>query len=127
MHAHDSSLLVLLILLPLAGAIFNGLLGKKLKDQVVHTFACAAVGVPALLAWFLFFQLLGLEGHGRALHQVLFPWIHVGEFQINFGLLDRVVQYARESRVPCGPRHGFAEEGAIVQPLGCLGQEATHC
>ena len=86
MHAHDSSLLVLLILLPLAGAIFNGLLGKKLKDQVVHTFACAAVGVPALLAWFLFFQLLGLEGHGRALHQVLFPWIHVGEFQINFGL-----------------------------------------
>lgn len=86
MHAHDTSLLAILLVLPLVGSLINGFLGKRLKTQVIHGIACGAVGVAALLAWVLFFQMLGLEEHDRALHQVLFPWIHVGEFQINFGL-----------------------------------------
>ena len=87
MHAEHTSLLALVIGLPLLGAIFNGLTGRKLKnDTLVHTVALAAVAIPAALAWVLFFQLLGMDEHGRALHQVLFPWIHVGSFQIDFGL-----------------------------------------
>jgi len=87
MHAEHSSLLAVVIALPLLGALFNGLTGRKLKnDTLVHSVALAAVAIPAVLAWVLFFQLAGMDEHGRALHQVLFPWIHVGSFQIDFGL-----------------------------------------
>jgi NADH-quinone oxidoreductase subunit L len=86
MHAHDTSLLAVLLVLPLIGSIVTGLWGKKLNDQLVHRIACGAVGASALIAWVLFFQMVGMEEHDRAFHQVLFPWIHVGDFQINFGL-----------------------------------------
>ncbi|MCO4771816.1 MAG: NADH-quinone oxidoreductase subunit L [Deltaproteobacteria bacterium] len=87
MHAEHTSLLAVVIALPLLGALFNGLTGRKLKnDTLVHSVALAAVAIPAVLAWVLFFQLLGMDEHGRALHQTLFPWIHVGSFQIDFGL-----------------------------------------
>jgi len=87
MHAEHTSLLAVVIALPLLGAIFNGLTGRKLKnDTLVHSVALAAVAIPAALAWVLLFQLLGMDEHGRALHQTLFPWIHVGSFQIDFGL-----------------------------------------
>jgi len=45
-----------------------------------------SVAITAVLAWILFFQLLGLGEHDRALHQVLFEWIHVGSFAADFGL-----------------------------------------
>ena len=87
MHAEHSSLLVLLIALPALGALFNGLTGRKLKsDRLVHTVALAAVAIPAVLAWVLFFQLAGMDAHDRALEQTLFNWIHVGAFQIDFVL-----------------------------------------
>ena len=86
MHAHDTSLLAILLVLPLLGALFNGLVGKKLKTRVIHGIACGAVGGSALISWVLFFQMLGLEGHDRAFHQIVFEWIHVGDFHVNFGL-----------------------------------------
>ena len=87
MHAEHSSLLFLLIALPALGALFNGLTGRKLKnDKLVHTVSIAAVAIPAVLAWVLFFQLAGMDEHNRALEQTLFNWIHVGDFQIDFTL-----------------------------------------
>ena len=87
MHATHSSLLVLLIALPLLGFLFNGLTGRKLKsDKLAHTVGIAAVAIPAVLAWVLFFQLAGLDEHDRALEQTLFSWIHVGAFKIDFAL-----------------------------------------
>ncbi len=87
MHATHSSLLVLLIALPLLGFLFNGLTGRKLKsDKLAHTVGIAAVAIPAVLAWVLFFQLAGLDEHDRALEQTLFSWIHVGSFQVDFAL-----------------------------------------
>ena len=87
MHAEHSSLLFLLIALPALGALFNGLTGRKLKnDKLVHTVAIAAVAIPAVIAWVLFFQLAGMDHHNRALEQTLFNWIHVGSFQIDFTL-----------------------------------------
>jgi NADH-quinone oxidoreductase subunit L len=87
MHAEHTSLLALVIALPLLGALFNGITGRLLKnDRIVHTVAIAAVALPAVLAWVLFFQLLGMDEHGRALEQTLFPWIHVGEVRVDFAL-----------------------------------------
>ncbi len=87
MHATHSSLLVLLIALPLIGFLFNGLTGRKLKsDKLAHTVGITAVAIPAVLAWVLFLQLAGMDEHSRALEQTLFQWIHVGSFQIDFVL-----------------------------------------
>ncbi len=86
MHAHHSSLLALVVLLPLVGSAINGFFGRKLSTSAVHWIGCGAVAVPAAIAWLLFAQLLGMEPHDRALQQVLFPWIHVGSFQVDFGL-----------------------------------------
>ena len=59
MHAHDSSLLAILVLLPLIGAAVTGLAGKRyLSVKAIHTIACGTVGIAALLAWVLFFQLI---------------------------------------------------------------------
>jgi NADH-quinone oxidoreductase subunit L len=86
MHAHPTSLLGLLILLPLAGSIINGLIGKRIPDRVVHTIAVGVMVAAAALGWVLFAQLVGMPAHDRALHQVLFPWVHVGSFAVDFGL-----------------------------------------
>jgi len=86
LEASGTTLLGVLVLLPLLGAIVNGLVGKRLPNKVVHTIACGTVGAGALIAWALFAQLAGMEEGSRALHQVVFPWIHVGSFTVDFGL-----------------------------------------
>jgi NADH-quinone oxidoreductase subunit L len=93
MHAAHTSLLGLVIGLPLAGAVFLGLAtaigartGKSLRSQVVNFVGVGSVAASAALGWLLFFQLLAMDEHGRALHQVLFEWIHVGSVAVDFGL-----------------------------------------
>jgi NADH-quinone oxidoreductase subunit L len=93
MHATHTSLLGLVIALPLLGAIVLGLgtaigarTGKALRTPLVNAIGVGSVAIAAVLAWLLFFQLLGLSEHDRALHQVLFEWIHVGSFAADFGL-----------------------------------------
>jgi len=86
-HVETSFALVFIALFPLLGAITNGLLGKRVFDNgpMVHVVAVGSAGVAALIGWWQFFVLMGLGGeHGAALRQVLFPWIHVGAFQIDF-------------------------------------------
>ncbi len=82
----STGLLAPIVGLPLLGAAINGLVGKKLPTSAIHTIALLCVGVPAILAWMLFMQLTGLEPHARNLEQVLFPWIHVGDFHVDFAL-----------------------------------------
>ena len=86
MEGHETSLLAFVIGLPLLGAAINGLVGRRFSPQVVHSVGLAGVGLPAILAWALFAQLLGLEPEGRLLTQTLFPWIHVGTFKVDFAL-----------------------------------------
>jgi len=93
MHAAHTSLLGLVIGLPLAGAVFLGLAtaigartGKSLRTPVVNLVGVGSVAASAALGWVLFFQLLGMDAHGRALHQRLFEWIHVGSVKVDFGL-----------------------------------------
>ncbi len=82
----STGMLAPIIGLPLLGAAINGLFGKKLPTSAIHTIALLCVGIPALIAWMLFMQLTGLEPHARNLSQVLFPWIHVGGFHVDFAL-----------------------------------------
>jgi NADH-quinone oxidoreductase subunit L len=88
MHAHPTPLLLPLVLLPLISAAVLGLtVRRRLPTQLVSWLACGSIAGAALLGWLGFFQLLGLEHHERALHQLAFPWIHVGTFHADFALL----------------------------------------
>jgi NADH-quinone oxidoreductase subunit L len=87
MDVQANSTLVWIPLLPLIGALLNGLLGKRLfrNGPMVSVVGVGTVGLAALLAWINFFQLMGHE-HGLALQQVVFEWFHVGGFDIDFAL-----------------------------------------
>ncbi|HET8714585.1 MAG TPA: hypothetical protein VFM16_02090, partial [Holophagaceae bacterium] len=57
-----TSLLWLVVFLPLFGFLINGLTGRRLKNnKVVDLFALGTVGVSFLLSVVLFAKLLGME------------------------------------------------------------------
>ncbi len=83
----DALLLGLVLLLPLLGAAFNGLLGKRFGDQAVSIVGIGAVAVPGVIAWWLLWQLISHGGeHGVHIAVDFFEWIHVGTFEVNFGV-----------------------------------------
>jgi NADH-quinone oxidoreductase subunit L len=85
MHAHEGVwLLGVVVLLPLLGAAFNGLFGKRAGDKVVTLVGVGVLLGAAVLSWILFGTLLGLPEDERALQLSVFPWIHVGRFAVDF-------------------------------------------
>ncbi len=82
-----SPTLWLLIFFPLAGAVLNGFLGKKLGDKFVSWVGCGAIGLSFLLSCIFLFRKItdapGLYGYT----QKLFVWIVAGEFGLQAGLL----------------------------------------
>ncbi len=61
---------------PLAGAVFNGLLGKRLPARFIHLVGCATVFLAFLVSVTGFFTLLGIEEpKQRIIIQPLYQWI----------------------------------------------------
>ncbi|HEU4951251.1 MAG TPA: NADH-quinone oxidoreductase subunit L [Holophagaceae bacterium] len=82
-----TSLLWLVVFLPLFGFLINGLTGRKLKNnKLVDLFALGTVGVSFLLSLVLFAKLLGMEEGSRSLHQVLWTWLAPGEAVVRDGV-----------------------------------------
>jgi NADH-quinone oxidoreductase subunit L len=78
---------ILIPLLPLAGFLLNGLVGRRLGVRVAGFLGCATVAgsfVLSLLAWR---ELLGLPEGERALAVPVYTWIASGDFSASFGLL----------------------------------------
>ncbi len=87
MDAHTGVwLLGVVLLLPLVGAVFNGLFGKLVGDRAVTVVGVGVLLAAAVLSWILFGSMLALPADERALQLSIFPWIHVGFFQIDFSL-----------------------------------------
>ncbi len=81
-----SRILLTLVLLPLAGFVVNGLLGKRLSKRAVTMTACVSTGLSFLLALLAFAQLIKTpveEVHHLSFNY--FRWIHAGTFTANFG------------------------------------------
>jgi NADH-quinone oxidoreductase subunit L len=76
----------LLIAIPLASAAILLLLGRW-ADRWGHWLGVLSVGAAFALAVNYFFQLRGLPDSERAAEIDLFPFLHVGSFQVDFGLL----------------------------------------
>lgn len=93
-------MLALIVLAPLAGAIFNGLFfatglcgkltgtGRHASDRIVGTVACAAVLVSALLSTRLFLDLLSQNPAGaEPITTELFTWMLSGTLNVSFEFL----------------------------------------
>jgi NADH-quinone oxidoreductase subunit L len=76
----------LLIAIPLASAAILLLLGRW-ADRWGHWLGVLSVGVAFALAVTYFFDLRGLPADERSAEIDLFPFLHVGSLQVDFGLL----------------------------------------
>src|SRR5436190_4661512 len=88
----QSHLLSLIIFAPLAGAVINWLVGKRVRNErFIGIVACGSVGISTMLAFILAFK---SDGALRSLQPVmdhLWTWIQVGTFRADFGLaMDRL-------------------------------------
>ena len=87
MDAHEGVwLLGVVILLPLVGAVVNGLFGKRLGDRAVTVVGVGVLLAGVVVSWILFVSMLALPQEERALQFAIFPWIHVGRFAVDFSL-----------------------------------------
>ena len=73
--------------LPLAGAVVNGLLGRRLPARLIHFVGCASIFISFLISVAGFFTLIGIEEpQQRFLIQPLYQWIltvwHQGSFSL---------------------------------------------
>ncbi|UGY92980.1 NADH-quinone oxidoreductase subunit L [Streptomyces gobiensis] len=76
------SLIGLLIAAPLLGAALL-LCGGRFLDRTGPWLACVLAGVSFVIGAVLFFDMVGKSGDERALHQHLFSWVPVADFQAN--------------------------------------------
>jgi NADH-quinone oxidoreductase subunit L len=93
----NSNLLSVIIFAPLAGAVINWLLGRRLRNErFIGLVACASVGVSTLIAFYLTFKSKGALHIGEPndttpIMDHLWTWIQVGSFRADFGLaMDRL-------------------------------------
>jgi NADH-quinone oxidoreductase subunit L len=84
MNAMQSSYLWLIPLLPFAGFLINGTLGRKLPRAVVSVVALLFTAIPALLVAVLWSEML--TGGDTFIQTVSSPWIAITGFQVNFSL-----------------------------------------
>jgi NADH-quinone oxidoreductase subunit L len=93
----NSSLLSVIIFAPLAGAVINWLVGRRLRsERFIALVACASVGVSTIIAFYLAFKTHGALHIGEPndttpIMNHLWTWIQVGSFRADFGLaMDRL-------------------------------------
>jgi NADH-quinone oxidoreductase subunit L len=82
-----NQLIWLIPALPLAGAIFNALIGRKLPRTLIAVVAVGSITAAFLVSVMAFSTLLNLPPEARAIHQIVYPWIKVGEFDVNISFL----------------------------------------
>lgn len=77
-------LLLLIVISPLVGAIFNGAAGyfiqKRYSGKVNGIIATSAITISFLATCYLFVHLLGSESEGRRISLNLYNWIFAGRF-----------------------------------------------
>ena len=91
MELHDFPELFLIPLLPLLGAVFNGLAGAALQRRfgrrAVHTISIVLPWTSFLIALWAFITMAALPGEEGALYQNLWPWLGVGALQADMAFI----------------------------------------
>jgi len=88
----QNHLLSLIIFAPLAGALINWLVGRRLRNErLIGIVACAAVGLSTMIAFYLAFKSDGALRATQPVMDHLWTWVQVGSFRADFGLaMDRL-------------------------------------
>lgn len=84
----ENNLLSLIIFAPLVGAIINGVVGRKLKNELFSgVVACSTILVSMIVAFYIAFVADGGAIHAeKPVLDQLWTWIQVGKFRADFGL-----------------------------------------
>jgi NADH-quinone oxidoreductase subunit L len=88
----QTNLLSIIIFAPLAGALINWLVGRRLRNErFIGIVACAAVGLSTIVAFYLAFKSDGALRTTQPIMDHLWTWVQVGSFRADFGLaMDRL-------------------------------------
>ena len=79
-------LLLLILLPPLAGAVLNGILGRRFPQAVVSAVACTAPGLSLLFALLTAWTFAHLPTEPAPYVHSYFTWIEAGAFRADFAL-----------------------------------------
>ncbi|OFZ19334.1 MAG: NADH-quinone oxidoreductase subunit L [Bdellovibrionales bacterium RBG_16_40_8] len=77
----DQSIIIILLLAPLLGAIINGVRFRSHNVYIAGVIASSAIAVSFVAAVILFFKLLSMPEQGRIISAELFNWINVEELE----------------------------------------------
>ena len=80
-------LIWLIPVLPLAGALINLILGRKLGDPHAGWVATIATATSFLVTVLAYFEMLGLPAEERSHVATMFSWIRVGSLQVDLAVL----------------------------------------
>ena len=81
----QESLLRWIVLLPLLGAVTNGLLNRRLPKPAVGAIACGTVGLAFVLSLVSFLRLAALPAESRLLTDIVAPWLGYGPLRVDLG------------------------------------------
>lgn len=80
----DNSLVLLLVLAPFVGFLFNIFFGKKAGKTISGTIGTIAVAISFVMSVYFFSQ---LNTTGKPITVTLFDWIQIGKLKVDFGIL----------------------------------------
>ncbi|MDX6501127.1 MAG: NADH-quinone oxidoreductase subunit [Blastocatellia bacterium] len=88
----QTNLLSLIIFAPLAGALINWLVGRRVRNErFIGIVASGAVGIATIVAFYLSFKSDGALRATQPVMDHLWTWVQVGGFRADFGLaMDRL-------------------------------------
>jgi len=81
------SLVWLIPVLPLLGAIINGVFGSRLSEKTVGIIGCAAMAISFAISVSIFVSLMALPAEARSIVVTTFDWIPSGFVHITFNFL----------------------------------------
>ena len=80
-----TELIYLTVILPLAGFLINGILGRKIKNEkIIGWIGSGVIGLSFLVSLFSFFETLGLPVDNRQTIVTLFNWLVIGGLNVSF-------------------------------------------